>query len=100
MDFWESHERIRELGKGSYGLAVLVRSKSSGREYVLKEVDISRMTRKDAAEAEQEAKVVPPFHHATMQLTASGILYKNEAVEQLEHMEASLASTHSKNDTQ
>ena len=57
MDFWESHEKIRELGKGSYGSAVLIKSKSSGQQYVVKEVDISRMNRKHAKEAEQEAKV-------------------------------------------
>lgn len=57
MDFWEAYDRIQELGKGSYGSAVLVRCKDGGRKLVVKEVDISRMNRKDARKAEQEAKV-------------------------------------------
>ncbi len=67
MDFWDSHEKIRELRKGSYGSAVLFRNKRSGREFVVKEVDVSRLNRKDAREAEQEAKV-DPSHKATYYL--------------------------------
>lgn len=61
-DFWTSHIRLKELGKGSYGSALLYRCKSSGKDYVVKEVDISRMSRKDAAIAEQEAKVPSTAH--------------------------------------
>jgi NIMA (never in mitosis gene a)-related kinase len=57
-DFWDAHVRVKELGKGSYGSAVLYKSKKSGRDYVVKEVDVSRMSSKDAQAAEQEAKVL------------------------------------------
>ena len=48
------------LGKGSFGAAFLATSKRDGKKYVLKEIDISRMQKKEREAAEQEAKV--PFH--------------------------------------
>ena len=48
------------LGKGSFGAAFLATSKRDGKKYVLKEIDISRMQRKEREAAEQEAKVT--FH--------------------------------------
>ena len=47
------------LGKGSFGAAFLATSKRDGKKYVLKEIDISRMQKKEREAAEQEAKV--PF---------------------------------------
>lgn len=49
--------RVRELGKGSFGCAVLVTSKEDGKQYVIKEVDLRRMGKEERQAAHQEAQV-------------------------------------------
>ena len=49
--------RGKVLGKGSFGCAVLVTSKVDGKNYVIKEIDVSRMPKAERDSAEQEAKV-------------------------------------------
>lgn len=49
--------RIKVLGKGSFGSAVLCKSKQDGKQYVVKVVDISRMPKTERDSAHQEAKV-------------------------------------------
>ncbi|KAK9809093.1 hypothetical protein WJX72_009300 [[Myrmecia] bisecta] len=51
------------LGKGSYGAAFLVSSKLDGKKYVIKEIDVSRLPRKEREAAEQEAKVLLALNH-------------------------------------
>lgn len=53
----DKYVRGKVLGKGSFGCAVLVTSKVDGKNYVIKEVDISRMPKSEREAAEQEAKV-------------------------------------------
>ncbi len=53
----ENYVRGKLLGKGSFGSAVLCVSKLDGKNYVIKEVDISRMPNAEREAAEQEAKV-------------------------------------------
>ncbi len=49
--------RGKVLGKGSFGSAILVTNKVDGKNYVIKEVDMSRMPKAERDAAEQEAKV-------------------------------------------
>lgn len=58
MNFWRDHERVKLLGKGSYGSAVLFKSKRTAARYVVKEVDLSTLNQADARVAEQEAKIL------------------------------------------
>lgn len=52
------YTRVRELGKGSYGSAVLVASASdAARQFVIKEVDLRRLGDDERAAAWQEARV-------------------------------------------
>lgn len=53
----ENYDRGKLLGKGSFGSAWLCVSKVDSKQYVIKEVDISRMPRAEKEGAEQEAKV-------------------------------------------
>lgn len=53
----DKYVRGKVLGKGSFGCAILVTSKVDGKNYVIKEVDISRMPKTEREAAEQEAKV-------------------------------------------
>jgi NIMA (never in mitosis gene a)-related kinase len=54
----ENYSKGKLLGKGSFGSAWLCTSKLDAKNYVIKEVDISRMPRAEREAAEQEAKVI------------------------------------------
>lgn len=69
----ENYVKAQLLGKGSFGAAFLATSKRDGKKYVLKEIDISRMQKKEREAAEQEAKV--PLHvHVQCKLHGRGAL--------------------------
>jgi NIMA (never in mitosis gene a)-related kinase len=53
----DNYSKGKLLGKGSFGSAWLCTSKLDAKNYVIKEVDISRMPRAEREAAEQEAKV-------------------------------------------
>ena len=36
-------ERVRKIGEGSFGKALLVKEKSSGKQFVVKEINISKV---------------------------------------------------------
>lgn len=37
----EKYEKVKQIGEGSFGKAILVKSKDDGRQYVIKEIGIS-----------------------------------------------------------
>lgn len=37
----DKYEKVKKIGEGSFGKAVLVKSKEDGRQYVIKEIGIS-----------------------------------------------------------
>lgn len=39
----DKYEKVKKIGEGSFGKAVLVKSKEDGRQYVIKEISISRV---------------------------------------------------------
>lgn len=55
--------RGKVLGKGSFGSAILVTNKVDGKNYVIKEVDMSRMPKAERDAAEQEAKLLMALNH-------------------------------------
>ena len=59
----QDYERVKVLGKGSFGQAVLVRRKSDKKELVAKEVDMKRMNRKEREEAIHEVKMLKKLRH-------------------------------------
>eukprot|EP00927_Polykrikos_kofoidii_P032700 TRINITY_DN27781_c0_g1_i1.p1 TRINITY_DN27781_c0_g1~~TRINITY_DN27781_c0_g1_i1.p1 ORF type:complete len:518 (-),score=62.58 TRINITY_DN27781_c0_g1_i1:47-1600(-) len=68
----ECYDRVRVLGRGSYGTAVLVRvtgdalrsrSRTSGNLRVMKEVDLDRVDEKQRAEALREAELLKSLSH-------------------------------------
>ncbi|XP_071791900.1 uncharacterized protein [Asterias amurensis] len=60
------YERMRVIGRGTFGLAWLTRSKSSQRLYVLKEVVLSGMTEKDRHQAVNEVAILAGLRHANV----------------------------------
>ena len=39
----EKYEKLKKIGEGSFGKAILVKSKEDGHQYVIKEIGISRV---------------------------------------------------------
>jgi NIMA (never in mitosis gene a)-related kinase len=54
----EKYTRGKVLGKGSFGKASVVVSKVDGTTHVLKEIDISKMSKKERESSLQEAQVL------------------------------------------
>ena len=59
----ERYAKIRTIGKGSYGYAVLVREKSTGKLFVMKVIDVSKMERQQKEDALNEIHVLRALHH-------------------------------------
>lgn len=56
------YQKIREVGAGSFGKAILVKDQQ-GKQYIMKVIDISRMSAKEKKEAMQEAKLLATLKH-------------------------------------
>lgn len=56
------YTRVREIGSGSFGKAILVKD-PEGRPYVLKAIDISRMDSKERRDAVNEVRVLSSLKH-------------------------------------
>eukprot|EP00931_Biecheleriopsis_adriatica_P104333 TRINITY_DN79016_c0_g1_i1.p1 TRINITY_DN79016_c0_g1~~TRINITY_DN79016_c0_g1_i1.p1 ORF type:complete len:840 (+),score=193.39 TRINITY_DN79016_c0_g1_i1:89-2608(+) len=59
----DKYERLRELGRGSYGCAVLVRERQTRKQRVVKEIDLSRMPASAQREAKNEVDVLKSLSH-------------------------------------
>ena len=57
------YERIKVLGKGSYGAAILVKHKRSQKKMVMKTIAISNMSKQELADAKKEAAVLRSLDH-------------------------------------
>ncbi|XP_071846820.1 serine/threonine-protein kinase Nek1-like isoform X7 [Apostichopus japonicus] len=55
--------RKKKIGEGSFGTALLVQSKADGKNYVIKEINISKMKRKEKEEAKKEVSVLRKMKH-------------------------------------
>lgn len=56
------YTKVREIGSGSFGKAILVKD-VEGRQYVLKAIDISRMDSKERRDAVNEVRVLSSLKH-------------------------------------
>eukprot|EP00039_Didymoeca_costata_P001766 m.54888 g.54888 ORF g.54888 m.54888 type:complete len:774 (+) comp10957_c0_seq2:421-2742(+) len=60
---WERYEELKEIGEGSYGRAILVRNRSTGRKCVIKQIKILGMTDKEKEEVKAEARILASLDH-------------------------------------
>lgn len=56
------YEPIRVLGQGGYGKAILVKRRSDGKNFVIKEVRLTALSPHERDEATKEAKVLSSLH--------------------------------------
>ncbi|XP_073333314.1 serine/threonine-protein kinase Nek1 isoform X3 [Pagrus major] len=57
------YEKVKKIGEGSFGKAVLVKSKEDGHQYVIKEIGISGMSSKERQESRKEVAVLANMSH-------------------------------------
>lgn len=62
----ESYKKIKTLGTGAYGTAYLVKGQTSGRQMVIKEIDLNEMEESDQKAALTEAKVMEMLYHPSI----------------------------------
>lgn len=59
----DDYEKVKKIGEGSFSTAWLVHDRRTGTRFVLKEVNILRMTAQEKAEALKEAYVLSKLRH-------------------------------------
>ncbi|XP_036438240.1 serine/threonine-protein kinase Nek1 isoform X2 [Colossoma macropomum] len=59
----DKYEKVKKIGEGSFGKAILVRSREDGHQYVIKEIGISRMSNKERQESRREVAVLANMSH-------------------------------------
>ena len=57
------YNRVRVIGKGSYGEVWLVKHRLDKKQYVLKKIDLTSSSTKERESAEQEAKLLSTLKH-------------------------------------
>ncbi|KAM3939157.1 serine/threonine-protein kinase Nek1 [Leptodactylus fuscus] len=72
--------RVSKIGEGSFGRAILVKSKEDGKQYVIKEISISKMSNKEREESRREVAVLANMKHPNIvqyreSFEESGCLY-------------------------
>ena len=60
---YRKYERVRVLGRGAHGTAVLLRHRSSSDAVVSKELDLSRLTPHDLQAIENEVRILSSLSH-------------------------------------
>jgi len=83
----ERYAKIRTIGKGSYGYAVLVKEKSSGQLYVMKVIDVAKMDRQQKEDALNEIHVLRALHHPFIITYVESFLDKRCLCIVMEHAE-------------
>ena len=59
----DNYETIRKLGQGTYGSVFLCRQKSSGRQCVMKRMQLNSLNDKERHAALQEAQLLQQLKH-------------------------------------
>lgn len=59
----DKYQRIKVIGEGAFGKAILVKGRADSKQYVIKEVNISKMTAKEVRDARKERKVLADMRH-------------------------------------
>lgn len=72
----ENYHRERRIGEGSFGMVYLVRHKKNSANYVIKEINISKMTKKEKDESLSEVRVLLRLQHPNI------IAYKESFIDQ------------------
>ncbi|XP_038610880.1 serine/threonine-protein kinase Nek1 isoform X3 [Tachyglossus aculeatus] len=64
----DKYIKVQKIGEGSFGKAILVKAKENSRQYVIKEINISRMSKKEREESRREVAVLANMKHPNIVL--------------------------------
>ncbi|XP_067407848.1 serine/threonine-protein kinase Nek1 isoform X2 [Emydura macquarii macquarii] len=64
----EKYVKVQKIGEGSFGKAILVKAKENSRQYVIKEINISKMSNKEREESRREVAVLANMKHPNIVL--------------------------------
>uniref|UniRef100_A0A803SRF4 non-specific serine/threonine protein kinase n=1 Tax=Anolis carolinensis TaxID=28377 RepID=A0A803SRF4_ANOCA len=64
----DKYSKVQKIGEGSFGKAILVKSKENGKQYVIKEINISKMSNKEREESRREVAVLANMKHPNIVL--------------------------------
>lgn len=59
----DKYQKVRVLGKGSFGSAILIKRKQDGALFVVKEVSLVKMSKRERDEARHECTVLQQLNH-------------------------------------
>ncbi|CAN9501025.1 unnamed protein product [Ophioblennius macclurei] len=59
----DKYEKVKKIGEGSFGKAILVKSKVDGHQYVIKEISICGMSSRERQESTKEVAVLANMSH-------------------------------------
>ncbi|KAM9848260.1 serine/threonine-protein kinase Nek1 [Aulostomus maculatus] len=59
----DKYDKVKKIGEGSFGKAILVKSKEDGHQYVIKEIGISGMSSRERQESRKEVAVLANMSH-------------------------------------
>ncbi|KAL0216147.1 hypothetical protein P9112_008331 [Eukaryota sp. TZLM1-RC] len=59
----DRYRRVKVVGKGSFGAAILVRHRQTNKPFIIKEINVSQLSRKEKAEALTEIRVLSQLNH-------------------------------------
>lgn len=59
----DKYTKVSIIGKGSFGKAILAKSKEDRKSYVIKEIGISKLSPKEQREAKNEVAVLSKMKH-------------------------------------
>mmetsp|Transcript_102641 Transcript_102641/g.173971 ORF Transcript_102641/g.173971 Transcript_102641/m.173971 type:complete len:371 (-) Transcript_102641:15-1127(-) len=72
------YNRIKVIGKGSFGEAVLVRNKEDRRRYVAKEINLATMSHKEKEDAKNEIRVLAQLSHPNIVKLYEYLMYRSK----------------------
>ncbi|XP_046569231.1 serine/threonine-protein kinase Nek1-like isoform X1 [Haliotis rubra] len=59
----DNYTRVRKIGEGAFGKALLVKAKATGGQFVIKEINIGKMSQKERVESRKEVAVLAQLKH-------------------------------------
>lgn len=72
----ERYRVLRTIGKGSFGAALVATNTRDGRNYVIKQVNISKLSRRQQEEAHNETRVLAAMQHPNIVAYKESFLHR------------------------
>uniref|UniRef100_A0A8C9FGJ7 non-specific serine/threonine protein kinase n=1 Tax=Pavo cristatus TaxID=9049 RepID=A0A8C9FGJ7_PAVCR len=83
----DKYIKVQKIGEGSFGKAFLVKDKENSQQYVIKEINISKMSNKEREESRREVAVLANMKHPNI------VLYRESFEGKINKVEPKLIAT-------